>query len=104
MTIQLSDLAKIEMAKYLSGSPYLRLSLIDGCCGKSFSIEKVSSQDTSDASYQVDNLTFLMPQEHAALVPDIVVDAPGPIEGFLITPKNAIGGCGCGRSFFIDEQ
>lgn len=103
MKISVTDIAKEEMKKFKGTAPAIRLSVIDGCCGKSFEVNKIHAPNETDAVAYIDDIIFVMDRDDVKIAPEITIDHPGPIDGFMITNVKAIGGCGCGRSFFVDE-
>lgn len=103
MKIKLTDEARNELKKFKGAAPAIRLSIIDGCCGKSFEVDKIHAPNETDEVAHVDDIIFVMDKNDVKIAPEITIDHPGPIDGFMITNLNAVGGCGCGRSFFVDE-
>lgn len=103
MKISVTDQAKEEMKRFKGAAPAIRLSIIEGCCGKSFEMNKVHSPSETDEVAHVDDIIFIMGRNDVKIAPEITIDHPGPIDGFMITNVHAVGGCGCGRSFFVEE-
>lgn len=101
MNIQVSENAKEALHKTFPERT-IRLSIIDGCCGKSFALDVSTTSDENDVHVGVKPLTFVMHKEDVKLANKIAIDVPGPIDGFMITNVNAVGGCACGRSFFVE--
>lgn len=100
MIITLTDSAKSQLLE--EGGTYT-LSITDGCCGKSFDLQPQKAVTTDKRFVEIDGVRFYVDAETERIAPEVTFDHPGPIEGYMITNVKALGGCGCGKSFFIAE-
>lgn len=98
MQITLTPPAKDELIKL---SNTFALSITEGCCGKSFALDQNPLKKTVKV-IEIDGIQFYVDDETESLAPEVAIDFPGPIDGFMITNLKAIGGCACGRSFYVD--
>lgn len=103
MIITVTDLAK-EKLTGLSANKTFGLSIVDGCCGKSFALDPNPQGDETRRFIEIDDVKFYIDDETERIAPEVSIDYPGPIDGFMIANLKAQGGCACGRSFFVDEQ
>ena len=84
----------------------VRFAAVDGgCSGFEYALDIVDRPETDDLVFEQDRINIYLDHKSAPFLNGIIVDFVESLTqaGFTFENPNATGGCGCGKSFSVDE-